>query len=312
MIIPTFNAERLLEEQLLALARQQTDVSWELIIADNGSGDNTLAVAESLSARFSAPVRILDASARAGPSAARNAGASAARGDLLLFADHDDVVDELWLQELVHALREHPFVGGRLETLALNGPEVASWREPVADRGLPLLNGVPWAVSCNLGCSAAAFAAVGGFDETISGCEDQILSLAMHARGFTAVYAERAVVHYRYRREPAAAVAQMWGYARSQRVLLEQRKLTPPTFVDVLVVCFRAVKQALRDLLSRRRPVRPAVDIAYHVGEASVLLRDPAFWLPVCRKMSVESPLIVQRERLRRLRRARRTGGRGR
>ncbi len=298
VIIPTFNAAEFLEEQLLALARQRTDVQWELIIADNGSTDDTLAITESFVSRLPAPVRILDASARPGASAARNIGAAAAVGDLLLFADQDDVVDELWLQELVVALREHPFVGGRLEMLELNGAEVASWRDPVADEALPLLDGVPWAVSCNYGCTAAAFAAVGGFDEAVSGCEDQIFSLSMNALGFTAVYAERALVHYRYRREPLQAVRQMWRYARSRRLLIENHHVTPPSILDVLVVCYRAGKHMVRDLLDRRQPVRPAVDIAYNVGEASLVLRDPAFWWPVCRREKVENPLIVQRDRL--------------
>jgi glycosyltransferase involved in cell wall biosynthesis len=300
--MPVFNGAEHIEGQLLALAAQQTEVSWELILADNGSADGTRGIVRRLSPEINVPVRVVDASARRGPAAARNAGAAAAVGGLLLFTDQDDVVDELWVQEMVLALRVHPFVGGRREFLELNGEEVASWRPNTAASSLPLWGDRPYVIGCNFGCNAAEFAAVGGFDETfMSGGEDIDLSLRMHARGMTAVFAERAVVHYRCRRDPRAVVRQLWRYGRSNGPLYGLHGMDPPTFLDVGLTCSRSFKQAIRTRVSRRRPVRQVANMAYAIGEAAALWRDPAFWRPVYRSERPANPVLVQRARLRRL-----------
>ncbi len=302
MIIAALNAEEHIEQQLLAFARQRTEVRWELIVADNGSTDGTVAIVERVASQTSVPIRALDASARRGVSAARNAGAAVASGALLLFADADDVVHELWVDEMVGALRLHPFVGGRQELSELNGETVRSWREPIGDAGLPIFCGVPYVMGGNFGCTAAAFAAVGGFDERfLGGGEDVDISMRMHSLGMTAVFAERAIVHYRYRRDPLQTLRQMWGYGRTTHAVYGLHGIDPPTFLDVVLTCHRSAKQAVRARLRGQRPVREVGSIAYAIGEASILCRDPAFWRPVTSRGRVANPILVQRDRLHRL-----------
>jgi len=225
-----------------------------------------------------------------------------AAGELLLFADADDVVDELWVQEMVRALREHPFVGGRLEFLQLNGERVASWRLPLGEQSLPVMGGRPWAVGSNFGCTAAALAAVGGFREDVVGiAEDVELSMAMHARGITVAFAERAVVHYRYRRRPREVLRQMWAYGRSRKAIYARYGIDPPTFIDTVVRCYRDAKSILRETFRRRLPVGPLGDAAFVLGEASAIWRLPRFWHPVTRIVSLENPVMRLRCRLDRL-----------
>lgn len=302
VIIPALNAAGHIEEQLQALAGQRTEVSWELVVADNGSTDGTRAIVEHFAPRLPVPVRVIDASVRPGLSAARNIGMGAGVGEFLLVTDADDVVDELWVQEMVLALRAYPFVGGKLETLRLNGGEVASWRPAVAVDSLPVMGGRPWVMGCNFGCTAEAFRQVGGFQEGIVGWDDVDFSLAMDAHGMPAVFAERAIVHYRHRPKPAQAVRQLWSYGRDSGRRYSRYGVLPPTFVDVLIGCERSAKGAVRDGLQGRRPVRHAVSAAFTVGEAVSLWREPSFWQPVCRREFPANPLTVQRERLGRLR----------
>jgi glycosyltransferase involved in cell wall biosynthesis len=301
VIIPALNAAEHIEQQLLALARQRTDVSWELIIADNGSTDGTLAIVRRIASQCSVPVRLVDAAERNGAAGARNAGVAAAAGEFLLFADADDVVDEVWVEEMVRVLREHPFVGGKLEVLELNGEQVASWRPNMFEHDLPEEGGCPWVPGSNFGCTSVAHATIGGFDESIAIGEDTDLSLTMHAHGMTAVFAERAIVHYRYRQQPRQALRQLWTYGRHREALYARHGVESPTCLDALVVGYRVAKLTLRDLLRGRRPVTPALDLAFILGEASFLWRNPAFWQPVCRREALANPLRVQRERLVRL-----------
>lgn len=303
VVIALFNAAEHIEAQLRALTRQRTSVAWELILADNGSTDGTLELVHRLAPMIPAPLRVIDASARRGTAFARNTGAHAAAGEWLLFTDQDDVVGDAWIEEMVSALRLNPFVGGRREFRLLNTDEVASWRRWTADTELPLMGDRPYAIGCNFGCRASAFTASGGFNEAfLGGGEDVDLSLRLHAAGMPAVFAERAVVHYRLRDDPRQAVRQLWGYGRATALIyVHHRDVTAPTFLDLWVTCHRNVKQAVRQRLGGRRPVRQAADIAYAVGEASVIWRHPGFWRPVTTRAPLVNPLPVQLERLGRL-----------
>ena len=79
IIIPTLNEEDFLP-RLLECLRNQSFRDFEVVVADAGSTDKTRQVAASYGARL----------VRGGlPSAGRNAGAAAAKGDVLLFLDAD-------------------------------------------------------------------------------------------------------------------------------------------------------------------------------------------------------------------------------
>lgn len=86
VVIPAFNAERTLGGTLTG-ALTQTYPRIEVVVVDDGSTDHTADIAKA----HGAPVRVVRQPNR-GPSAARNAGVAAARGDLLVFCDADDVL----------------------------------------------------------------------------------------------------------------------------------------------------------------------------------------------------------------------------
>lgn len=87
IVIPTYNRAGLLRRTLASLARQTgADGDFEVIVADDGSSDDTAAVAGSFGGPF--PLRYYhqaDEGYRA--AAARNGGARLARHEVLLFLD---------------------------------------------------------------------------------------------------------------------------------------------------------------------------------------------------------------------------------
>ena len=84
VVIPCYNQARYLADAIRSV-REQTHQPIECIVVDDGSTDRTSEVAAELGAR------VLH-QPNGGVSAARNAGLSAARGELVVFLDADDVL----------------------------------------------------------------------------------------------------------------------------------------------------------------------------------------------------------------------------
>lgn len=87
VIIPVYNGGEQLQRCLSALT-QTLYKSWECIVVDDGSTDDSVAVAQ----RFGATVINSSQQPQGGPAHARNSGAQVANGDVLFFIDADVLV----------------------------------------------------------------------------------------------------------------------------------------------------------------------------------------------------------------------------
>ena len=101
VIIPVYNGSRYLPRCLAAL-RQSTYPDYELIVVDNGSTDNSVAIAQSFQAR------ILHCPGPSGPGAARNMGAQHAAYDVLVFIDADVVIHSDVLSRIARHFQHDP------------------------------------------------------------------------------------------------------------------------------------------------------------------------------------------------------------
>jgi len=90
------------------------DLAWELLVVDNGSGDDTAAVAAAFAGRL--PLRLVREPV-AGLCPARNRGVGEARGRHICWTDDDVLLDPAWLGAYAEAFRRHPeaaIFGGRI------------------------------------------------------------------------------------------------------------------------------------------------------------------------------------------------------
>jgi len=102
VIVPARDAEQTLPRVLEAIAGQELDGGFELIVVDNGSLDATAQIAAEAEG-----VNVVVRRERGqGPGAARNAGAAAARGRVLAFLDSDCWPAPGWLSAGVLATEE--------------------------------------------------------------------------------------------------------------------------------------------------------------------------------------------------------------
>jgi glycosyltransferase involved in cell wall biosynthesis len=218
VVIPAYNAEATLGDQLAALARQRVPFAWEILVCDNASTDGTAGVTRDWQARLP-HLRLLDASARRSPGAARNVGAANANGVFLLFCDADDVVADDWVVELHGALQAHNFVTGKSRRPELNSDPDAPVYFDFASYRMPFLSSIPVAGGGNLGVRRSVFERVSGFDEFQRTGEDVDLCWRIQLAGEPLATQPTAVVTVRNRPSLRATFRQAYAYGIGDRRL---------------------------------------------------------------------------------------------
>ena len=204
VVIPLFNGQEFIQEALDS-ALAQTLTPDEIIVVDDGSTDDGLAIVQRMAR--SHPIKILTKK-NGGQSSARNAGIAHAHGDLIALLDQDDV----WYPHHLATLIE-PFTEVR--------PLELGWTYSNLDRvdrdGSMLIRSFLTAMpaahpkrsmiqclerdmfvlpSASL-ISRKAFLAVGGFDESLSGYEDDDLFLRMFQAGYDNAFIDAPLSKWR-------------------------------------------------------------------------------------------------------------------
>ncbi|MGH8850248.1 MAG: glycosyltransferase [Casimicrobiaceae bacterium] len=201
IIVPTYNRPAQLAVCLQACARLDYPPDcFELIVVDDG-GSVPL---DEVVARFHEVLTLrLLRQDNAGPAAARNTGASAARGEYLAFTDDDCSPAPKWLEALAAQFATSPdhAVGGRtLNALTHNLYSATS--QYLISYLHSYYNAVPRAArffpSNNVAFPAREFRAIGGFDTTYirAAAEDRELCDRWLHFGYRMIYAAGAVVYH--------------------------------------------------------------------------------------------------------------------
>ena len=215
VILPAYNQASELAAQLRqVLDQDRADRTVEVVVADNGSTDGTRDLVTGMSARHT-ELRWVDASARGGPAAARNIGASHATGDLLLFCDADDEVAPGWLAACVSALETADAAVGSFDFERLNGGGTG----PTTSYSTDHFKFLPAGLGANLAVRRAAFLALGGFDEGMRAGEDIDFCWRLQLAGRSLATVPEAVVAKRERPDHGARRHQQLTYGRHDALL---------------------------------------------------------------------------------------------
>ncbi len=213
VVVPVGAVDDLLARQLGAVLSQCTSFSFEVIVSLNSSAPaDRVALDATVRAIGDPRVRVVSSADRRGAAHARNVAARASAAPLLAFCDADDEVRDRWLAALVRGLDAADAVTGHVHELA--PPQQQAWRPPATPGRLPTFLGVPYVLSGNLAIRRDAFVAVGGFDETLTRCEDIAMGWALLSKGYRLGYVEDAVLDYRHRSGLLALMRQHYLYGR--------------------------------------------------------------------------------------------------
>ena len=214
VIVPTYGRPDRLAACLEALAGQE-GVSFEVVVVDDGSVPPVDGIVANSRLGERARCLLQD---NAGPAAARNAGAAAARGPLLAFTDDDCRPEPGWLAAMrrAHEAAPEALLGGR----TLNGVEGNLYSAASQDLiGFLETEDRAYFASNNLACPAAGFRALGGFGDgfPLAGGEDRDFGLRWSASGRALLPVADAVVVHHHVLGPRSFWRQHANYGRGAR-----------------------------------------------------------------------------------------------
>lgn len=217
VIIPARNASATVADQLDALASQEFDQPWELIVSDNGSTDGTLDAVVSRLDRLPT-THLVKASVARGAAYARNAGIRAAAGEHILFCDADDIVSPSWIAAMVRGLRGHDLVTGPLNFSRLT-PAVRAARLPRQLQARVAFGFRRFGPTGNLGVHRRVFEAIGSFDTSFRRGEDVDFSWRALEHGFDLHFEPEALVFVSRRHTLTAVFAEAFADGACQPLL---------------------------------------------------------------------------------------------
>jgi GT2 family glycosyltransferase/SAM-dependent methyltransferase/tetratricopeptide (TPR) repeat protein len=209
IIIPVWNKIELTRQCLLALAEATSGATYEVIVVDNGSTDET----QEFLMTLGGDVHVIRNTTNLGFAKACNQGARAAHGKYLVFLNNDTIPQADWLSPMVYEVDTHPEVGivgskllypdGRIQhagVVLMRSRRSAYHIYQSAFGTSPVVNQRREFQAVTAACMLIRrelFDEVQGFDEHfINGFEDVDLCLKVREKGYHVIYQPRSVVYH--------------------------------------------------------------------------------------------------------------------
>jgi len=284
IVVPTYNRRGILTRTLPShLGQKGVDGRYEVIVVVDGSTDDTLSMLQRTD--WGTRLRIISQPNR-GLAAARNRGAAAARGEILLFLDDDMVA----APDLVAIHLEEQGASSQKVVLGALGlaegvrrsflkEGVATWSRDM-ERRLSAPGYRPrfddWSFG-NASIGRALFLDLGGFDERFVsyGNEDYDLGWRLTHRGVEVRFAARAVARQIYEKSFGAWLRDVYCVGRADVVLAEK------------------YPSIAADLRLTRRETHPLKRLARWSGLASVDPLAPA-WMTLAGTLTLAERLSLR------------------
>lgn len=148
IVTPMYNAKKYIEQTILSV-QSQTYEDWEMLIIDDGSTDDSVAIVESYISKDER-IKLLKNSTNRGVAETRNVGIMAATGRYLAFLDSDDLwkPQKLERQMAFMEMKETPFSFTACGVIDENGevagpvrrvPETIAYKQLLKGNAIPCL-----------------------------------------------------------------------------------------------------------------------------------------------------------------------------
>ncbi|WP_209590353.1 glycosyltransferase [Halarchaeum rubridurum] len=216
VVVPVYNDPDGLSTTVESLLAQDTD-DYEVVVADNGSTDETAALAAEFADTEPRVRRVVEDDVQ-GSYAARNAGIEAAEGDVVAFVDADMWVERDYVRGVTRATAERDYVGCRVELVAEDGT-VARYRRA---SGFPIEQYVEehgFAPTCCLVVTRRLLDEVGDFDARLVSNGDLEFGRRARRAGFALAYEPDVTMYHPARSTLRDVLSQNYRIGRGREQL---------------------------------------------------------------------------------------------
>jgi len=216
VVVCSYNGSRTIRECLDHLSRLHYS-NYEVVVVDDGSTDDTAAIAQGFK------VRLIRTENR-GLSSARNTGREHSKGEIVAYIDDDAYPDPDWLNYYNNAFRRssHAMMGGpnlSPENDSLVAQCVA--RSPGGPNHVLLTDTLAEHVpGCNMVFRKSCLEEIGGFDPIFRTAGDDVdICWRIQEKGWTVGFAPAAIVWHHRRSSVLAYCRQQRGYGKAEALL---------------------------------------------------------------------------------------------
>lgn len=222
VVMPVGGVDDVLANQVAAVLAQVCSSEFEVVLSVNTADRSSIAQLGSIVSQLDDKrLRVVHSSDQRGAAHARNRGVSATGAQRIAFCDVDDLVHEGWLEALMGGLEQFHAVSGRAIDV-FSSPRMARWHPPATPGELPQFLGRHYLITCTMAIRREAFDAVGGFDESLTRCEDIAIGWALGQQGFLLGYVPDSVLDYRHRAGLSLMLHQHYLYGRGMSEVLRK------------------------------------------------------------------------------------------
>jgi len=248
VIIPVFNDMAGIVRTLEGLSRQSWPMECiEVVVVDNGSVQPV-----SFSAEYPFPVKVIRCETP-GSYAARNAGATAAKGEIFAFTDADCIPCECWLEKGIASLidgKDKWVIGGEVLYTPIDSPTGVALYQMTTGFGQECnIRDKGFSATANLFCTRAQFEKVGPFDERLLSGGDREWAWRACTHHIRINYQPEAIVYTEPRRTLRGAIRQARRVVAGRAGL---RKLGVAHIGDAAVAKQRSALQSVGWILTHK------------------------------------------------------------
>jgi glycosyltransferase involved in cell wall biosynthesis len=216
VVIPVYNGEKYLKKAIESVVRQTLPAD-EIIVIDDGSTDDSALVIAELAKVY--PLKFFQKE-NGGQSSARNYGVSVSCGELIAFLDQDDIWYPNHIEELVRPFLKnfYPEIGWVYSTVdeigendqlyCIDSLSYCASVHPKKTIYECLATDMLVIPSATI-VSRKAFNDVGGFDEQLSGYEDDDLFVRIFSKGYGNVFINKSTTQWRTHRTRCSRSSKM-------------------------------------------------------------------------------------------------------
>lgn len=201
VVVCCYNGAATIEDCLVSLVKQKTeDISYEIIIVDDGAKDATPQVINSFLTSYSSvvnPTIYYFRKVNEGLSIARNFGICKANSEIITFIDEDAIADEFFVSNIIDEFHNNPninCIGGKVEILNKDNYYAKIYHQSIFAYYMATGNAI---IGTNMSFRKRLLISSGGFQKEFTRRGDETIFFLKAGNKLNSKITDKAIVYHK-------------------------------------------------------------------------------------------------------------------